>query len=375
MWLLLLFAGILLLWLFQNLIYRHFWHKVLSVKTTFISNYIYEGDSSTIQEIIKNDKLLPLSAVSVRIAMSRNLEFKNSAKENSSTSDQTSKRDMFSFLTRQQITRTLPFVAKKRGYYQITQADLSGYDYFFHQSGHLSFPQQNELYVYPKPLEHSRICLISQTLSGMMAAKNRLFFDPFEFSGIREYRRDDPMNHINWKASARIGELMVNQYDSTTSFDVSIIFDLEMANRWDSEDLLEESISIAASISDDLVAHHMPVRLLCNANDPFTGEPLTFNQPAGAGNMAGLNQRLARIDLTQPCIRLETLLTQENSHHRTGQTYLFISKNHSTEWEEKLKALVEMQNILLWVMPVHTGIYEKPYHSDTFDILHWEVSK
>lgn len=375
MWLLLLFAGIFLLWFLQNQIYRHFWHKGLSVKTRFTSDHLYEGDSSAIQEVIANDKLLPLAAVSVRIAMSRNLEFKTTAKANTCTSDQTSKRDMFSFVTRQQITRTLPFVAKKRGFYQITQADITGYDYFFQPHGHLSFPQHNELYVYPRQLGTERIRLISQTLSGMMVSRNRLFYDPFEFSGIREYRRDDPMNHINWKASARMGELMVNQYDSTTNFDVTILLDLEMANRWDTEDLLEESISIASSMADRLVAHHMPVRFACNTADPATGEILSFYQPAGAGNMNGLNQKLAGIDLSQPCLSMDQVLDQELAAHPTGKTYLFISKNHSPEWETKLQGLAGMQNILLWVMPVHTGIYEKPYHSDTLDILHWEVGK
>lgn len=44
--------------------------------------------------------------------MSRNLEFDREAKANASITDQSYKRDVFSFLFHQQVTRTLPFQAK-----------------------------------------------------------------------------------------------------------------------------------------------------------------------------------------------------------------------------------------------------------------------
>ena len=62
--------------------------------------------------------------------MSRNLEFDREAKANASITDQSYKRDVFSFLFHQQITRTLSFQAKKRGFYEITGAHAVAYDLF-----------------------------------------------------------------------------------------------------------------------------------------------------------------------------------------------------------------------------------------------------
>ena len=61
----------------------------------------------------------------------------------------------------------------------------------------------------------------------MVLTQNRMYPDPFEFSGIRDYQRTDPMKHINWKASASAGRLMVNQHDSTTSAEVTVFLDVE----------------------------------------------------------------------------------------------------------------------------------------------------
>ena len=162
--------------------------------------------------------------------MSRNLEFDREAKANASITDQSYKRDVFSFLFHQQITRTLPFQAKKRGFYEITGAHAVAYDLFFREGLYSDYPQQTQMYVYPRQVDTARIQMICRAVSGMVLSRNRLYEDPFEFSGIRDYRKEDPMNRINWKSSARMGDLMVNQFDATTSVEVTVLLDIEDAN-------------------------------------------------------------------------------------------------------------------------------------------------
>lgn len=86
------------------------------------------------------------------------------------------------------------------------------------------------MYVYPRQVDTARIQMICRAVSGMVLSRNRLYEDPFEFSGIRDYRKEDPMNRINWKSSARMGDLMVNQFDATTSVEVTVLLDIEDAN-------------------------------------------------------------------------------------------------------------------------------------------------
>ncbi len=262
--LLLLLLSVLLAYRLQKFIYRRFWDRNLQVQTFFTDSYVYEGDASSLREEIANDKKLPLPALEVRLSISRDLAFTGEAKANTNVTDLTYKRDVFSFLFHQKVIHTLPFVCRKRGFYQISNVEVLGYDLFFSTKYYLNAAQQTQLYVYPAQVDAGRIRLICQTVSGMVLVQNRLYPDPFEFSGIREYRRD-PMHHINWKASARSGSLMVNQFDSTTSIRTTVILDVEDSHILRSEPLTEESIRIASSLAARMVKEHMELRLVSNA--------------------------------------------------------------------------------------------------------------
>lgn len=101
-----------LAWFLQKKLYQKNWQKNLKIQVSFQDSAIYEGEESTLKEVIVNDKLLPIPALELGISMSRNLEFDREAKANASITDQSYKRDVFSFLFHQQVTRTLPFQAK-----------------------------------------------------------------------------------------------------------------------------------------------------------------------------------------------------------------------------------------------------------------------
>ena len=92
----LLFLGILAAWLCWRLVYARYWKKDLSVRAEFADGWVYEGDTSCLLEEITNDKILPVPALEVRLAMSRNLEFASDAQANTSVTDQSYKRDIFS---------------------------------------------------------------------------------------------------------------------------------------------------------------------------------------------------------------------------------------------------------------------------------------
>ena len=243
-WILLL--GLALAWGLQSFLIHQLWRNGLEVELSFRDRYIYEGDTSVLREIVVNDKWLPLPALEVRIAMSSSLGFTGAAAENSGVSDQTYKRDVFSFLFHQKITRSLTFVGKKRGYYEIRQADIKSYDFFYNHLGYAQFPVHTVLYVYPAQVDARRLDIVCTAISGSVLVQNQLFPDPFEFAGIREYQPTDPLNRMNWKASMRMGTYMVNQFDSTTNLDLTLIFDVEDSHIWKADTLVEEPIRIVS---------------------------------------------------------------------------------------------------------------------------------
>lgn len=371
----LLLLGVFLLRYLGIRLYARCWHKELSVTLSFTDRFLYAGETSTLKETIINDKLLPLPALEVRFAADRGLEFVGPSLVNSGESDQRYKRDVFSFLFYQRIERTLPFTAVKRGCYPIASCSVVGYDFGFHTGHYREYPQQTTLYVYPRQTGTEQIALLFQAVSGEILSTSRLYPDPFAFAGIREYRRSDPMHHINWKASARTGSLMVNQFDSTTSVSLSLLFDLEDTRILKYEDLLEETLSIVSSLAARLVAARMALWVYGNTADPVTGEAFSLYLGAGQGNTAELNQRLACMDIAKTVLSGLELLEREAAHQQTGHTYILVSKNRDTGLLPALHALAGADSRVLWVLPVYpTDLASITLpHDPAVTVLPWEL--
>jgi uncharacterized protein (DUF58 family) len=73
-----------------------------------------------------------------------------------------------------------------------------------------------------------------------------------DFLGTREYRPGDSVRFIHWPLSARMGELIVKEFERNTSTEVSIFLDLDIraAHGEGRENTLEYAVRIAASVSD-----------------------------------------------------------------------------------------------------------------------------
>lgn len=377
--LVLLLLGVLLAFWLQEAVYRKYWNKNLRLRVRFADAHVYEGDTSHLTEEISNDKKLPLPALEVRLNVSRNLEFSGEARANSSITDQSYNRDIFSFLFHQKVVHTLPFVCRRRGLYQIRRAELVGCSLFFRPEFYWDTDQSTQLYVYPAQADTRRIRLVCRAISGMVLVQNRIYPDPFEFSGIREYRPQDPMHHINWKASARSASLMVNQFDSTTSIQTTLILDVEDSHILRYESLTEEAIRIVSSLAARMAREKMELQLISNAffeileNGQAESGTVSWSCKAGGGRVQELNRLLAAIDTQRPCERIDAVLKKEAAKKRSGHIYVLISKNQDADTAAALQMLAAGGNEILWVVPVRPRAELLVREAASIRLMRWEV--
>lgn len=379
---LLLLLGVFILWMVQDFIFRRNWNRNLSVRLEFADTHIYEGDSSVLKEVVVNDKNFPLPALHVRLIIPRELTFADEVSENTTTSDQTYKRDIFSFIGRQQITRNLDFSCSQRGHYVLKSVDVVGSDFFFREGRYQSLPQDAGIYVFPRQVAVNQIQILCREISGMVIAQNRLHPDPFEFSGIRDYEKTDPLNHVNWKASARMGTLMVNQFDATTNRNITILLDVEDGHILSRSQLVEESIRIASSLGGQMAAHKMAFRIFANgepqeSDGKETGERkyLDLYMPAGGSRMMELNCHLACMDSEHLAFSGAEMMNRLLEEHVNGHTYVLLSGNTSDSMKEAVLALAAKDNQVLWVCPQLGD--EDPYFLQLPKVrfLRWEVKR
>lgn len=364
--LILLLSGVFFAWFLQHIIYKKWWNKKVDVKLSFEDSYAYEEDISHLRQEITNAKSLPLPALEVRFATNRNLEMQGEARENTSVSDLSYQREVFSLWGKQKVIRKIPFICGKRGVYEIKRSEIVGYNLLYTFSYYTECEQDTKIYVYPKRIDVRKIQLICRAISGAVLAKNRLYPDPFEFSGIREYQRTDPMNFINWKASAKTGVLMVNQQDSTTNMQVTIILDVEDTNILKYEELVEESIRITASLATVLINKGMEFDILSNGME-------LLHMKSGAGLTQELNQRLACLEPKTVTEKIGITLDKYESWKNSDKIFVLISKNYTVENQIAAEKLAAAGNQVLWVLPVHPYMKMETQEQPGIQIMQWEV--
>lgn len=289
---LLIFAALLaLLFLTLRLVYRRCWSRGLSCTLAFCDDHAVEGELSALKEVVVNDKLLPLPAVEVDFHMDKRLYFTDG--QNSSVSDQTYRRDVFALSLRQKITRTLEFSCRGRGWFRIGSAGLTARDLFLTSKYLMSQPQHTELYVLPRPMPGEKIQIPFSHIMGTVLSRRRIYDDPFEFAGLREYSRSDPMKYINWKATARAGKMLVDLHSSTLSQRVVLLLDLEGKGVQHADLLNEAAVRIACTLSEKLLYEGVELGLFSNGLDVQDGSIWKLPSVSGLGSLLALKKKFA----------------------------------------------------------------------------------
>ena len=309
-------VSVLAMYFILNTVYGKLWKNGLQAELRFEERDVEEGDAATLVETMTNDKFLPLPVVKLSFKMDRSIEIDED--RNATVSDRTNVVEFFGLGGHEAVTRRQPVRASKRGYYLITEADLALPDFFTEGVRYLSTNQAASLLVCPRMLEDEETLDISEQLIGEVESRNRLYQDAFTFRGIREYTSGDPLSAINWKASARTGEYMVNIRDYTCGMHVRFLLDLEPPSIRYSEELLEQGIRLAYTLAGRCAQARIPVSLASNGRDAVTGKEVALPSGSSERHIGAIGEALARVSLSAKPRPFSELLREERLNMTTG---------------------------------------------------------
>lgn len=294
MTLLMLLLLLLMIGLLARKLYDRFWGRGLSCRVEFCQEYAVEDETAALTEVVVNDKLLPMPVVEINFHMDKRLRFGDG--QNASVSDQSYRRDVFALSVRQQITRTLEFRCAGRGYFRIDEAGVTAQDLFLTRKYLDSRPQSAEFYVLPRPVPPEKLAVPFAQVMGAVLSRQKVYDDPFEFAGLREYARGDPMKYINWKASARAGGLLTNLHDSTLSQKVTVLLDMEGKGVQQADFLNEAAVRAACSLCERLLLAGLRLDVYSNGRDAQDGGPWKAAGVSGRGSVLFLRRRFACVE-------------------------------------------------------------------------------
>lgn len=354
--------------------YCQLWSSNLEMTVDFTEESVVEGVDSELTETIYNRKWLFLPMLQVGFETHKNLRF--GQEENVSVSDLCYKRDIFSVGGYQKITRTIPFRCSKRGFYEIESADLITKSPLLTEKCHKTVKQNTYIYGYPRFIEDAFIDISFQKIMGEILAKKNIYEDPFEFRGIREYQPTDPMSKINWKASAKSEDWMVNLYGSTNAQEITILLDLEDETARKYDDIHEQQIRLAVTLAARFVDAGIPIGLITNGKDVKLDEMLRLEAGTGKQQLANISRGLARIDLEKNPGSMEQVITHERENlSHLQKTYIMISKNQRITCYEAFLSLIHQGTSGFWISTRYDDMEWKLPRYGNLPVIDWEVER
>ncbi len=363
-----LLIGVVLLMLIYKAIYRKLWEKDLTVDLAFGQSYVYAGECASLKEKIENHKRMPVSPLEVRFRIKKGLRFQDA--DNTSVSDFVYKRDIYALLGRQRITRTLQMECQKRGVYAIEDVSMVTYSLLHEDTYRKNLDTDAQIYVYAKRTNVDNVLRAVENLMGAQESDKKYLEDPFAFASIREYTMQDPMKNINWKASAKTGDLMVNTFTSMKNEKMMIYLDVEDNGVLKKEHLIEESISVAATLFQKLLNKGMEAGIAINLHDEEKKTYFYLPFSRSKSNRILLEKTLATNWKENAVTDFEKVL--DNSFK--DAIPVIISKNITPQRLRKAESLIGNKAKGIWVIPYEIG--EVPeVHSSSFLFVKREVGE
>lgn len=273
--------GILGLFVLQWLLRR--WSNLSPIHFYLTRNFdkerITAGESIVITTEMVNKKWLPLPWVKVysKIPASfrgegytgnRVIELGNERFEVAETGTDSTYEIVTSFLFFEKVVKHDGFTCLKRGIYEAGNCHVEFGDLFGLYSGGREYITKSKLIVHPKLYALSSFDIIPLSLQGETSVKRWILPDPMLTTGTRNYTTRDHFKSINWKATAKTGQLQVKKMDHTSDQSCMVFFDVQTSPKyWEGIDRnrFELGITFAGSLFKTLFDQQIDVGIAVNS--------------------------------------------------------------------------------------------------------------
>lgn len=332
-----------------QLLFQKIWERGFAVKVHCEHDFAYEGEQLRLVEEIENAKRFPLPAVKIKFTTSKFWEFEG--EKEGVTTDLYYRSDVFSIGGRKRVKRFLTFTCVKRGYFALGDIEMFVSDYFFTREYYKKQKNNQWVYVFARRVKIPELEQFYRQILGEMVSKRRLLEDPFSFAGIRDYQSFDTMRRINWKASAKTGDLKVNTYQFTSEQAVHMLLFFEQGNvNWDKK-MEEFCISLTVSMAEKFIQEQVGLSVVCNGLDAETGIGVKVGTGSGAYHMRRIDEAMARIDLLMDQAKLSQAEEFFEENMQRDGLNLIITTCQTPAFQRKIEEKKKEGYEIRWLLP------------------------
>jgi len=159
---------------------------------------------------------------------------------------------------------TLRTQCTTRGMFTLGDIIVSTGDPFGLFQRQIRFPSSATVIVYPKTVDFVTPGHVPGQLPGGAEQKGYVPFVTPTAAGVRDYQPSDPFSRIHWPTTARLGHLMVKEFELDPFSDVWVVLDLDRKGHYGSgtESTEEYGVTVAASLARHFLMQNRSVGLL-----------------------------------------------------------------------------------------------------------------
>jgi len=188
-----------------------------------------------------------------------------------------------------------------------------------------------------------------------------------EFRGIRAHQPGEPLNHIDWKATAKTGSLMIREMDDPESGDVAVVVDGTAAFvvGEGAQTSFELAVQAGGSVADYVLSAGRSVNLLLHDG--------RWQRASLAPDVSGRRRLLDALAGVRPNARAPLAPTLLNLHDGIGRlaairTLVLVSLSLDRELVRAVLAL-HRQGLRVSLIHVDAGSFAAPPHASRRDAV------
>ena len=256
------------------------------------------GEEVPMSITVTNMKPVPLAHLKIEDAVPDAIEIADADVVASSRPNSHTMRHLTSMSWYERVRWDYRMTCSERGLFHIGPARLSGGDLFGFHTSEKTVSDLDYLLVYPRVVPLPELGLPASKPLGDIGGGIRIFQDPSRPSGVRDYMQGDPLNIVDWKASARAQKLRVRSFEPSSTISVVLVVVVETTARyWEgySPINLERVVTVAASVASYAAENRYSLGLFSDGTPILADRPMKIPPNGSPEQLSVILEALATI--------------------------------------------------------------------------------
>ncbi len=302
----------------DNIRYRRHWYYTRA----------FPGEHSPVRIEVENHKLLPVSWLKVMDNWPKAVAPEDESDLGPShLHGQVILTNLYSLRWYERTLRSYDLLFRQRGIFPVGPVRLLSGDLFGMYEAIGDVNAVEYLTVFPELLPLSALKLRAEDPFGDRRSRRRIFEDPNQVIGVRDYHPEDGFRKVHWPATARTGQLQARVYQPVSSQMMVVCLNVATGPYfWDGvvPEMFEQLIKVAATLVYQGMQSGYAVGLISNGYLQHAGQP--FRIPPGR-NSEQLPRLLSTLAALTPLstTSFEQYLMKSTSSLPYGATLVLVT--------------------------------------------------